>query len=160
LKQKRAGHQRVAALSSGHFGGHRLAFEVIENNGRRYGEVIWAGTRVEKSKFFSPDQSSFQFGLLAHDAGFEEEAHYHPHLERRIHDLQQMFVVQSGRVAVDFFGDDGKHFREVVLGPGDAILIIDGIHSIRVLEKMQCVSVKQGPFLGPENDKVLAGKGT
>jgi len=137
-----------------------MAFEVIEHDGRRYGEIIWAGTSVEKSRFFSPDQSSFQFGLLAHDAGFEEEAHYHPSLERTIRDLQQMFVVQRGKVAVDFFTDDGSRFREVILGPGDAILIIAGIHSIRVLEKMQCVSVKQGPFLGPENDKVAAGKRT
>jgi hypothetical protein len=68
--------------------------------------------------------------------------------------------VQRGKVAVDFFTDDGKLFREVILGPGDAILIIDGIHSIRVLERMQCVSVKQGPFLGPENDKVAVGKRT
>jgi hypothetical protein len=137
-----------------------VAFEIIEHNGRRYGEIIWASTTVEKSRFFSPDGSSFQFGLLAHDAGFEEDAHYHPRLERSISDLQQMFVVQRGKVAVDFFTDEGERFREVVLGPGDAILITDGIHSIRVLEKMQCVSVKQGPFLGPENDKVLVRKGT
>ena len=135
-----------------------MGFEIIEHEGRRYGEIIWADTTVEKSKFFSPDESSFQFGLLAHDTGFEEDAHYHPAIERTIRDLQQMFVVQRGKVAVDFFTDDGKRFREVVLGPGDAILIIDGIHSIRVLEKMQCVSVKQGPFLGPENDKVAARK--
>jgi hypothetical protein len=115
---------------------------------------------VEKSRFFSPDESSLQFGLLAHDAGFEEGAHHHPRIERTIRDLQQMFVVQRGKVAVDFFTDDGFRFREVILGPGDAILLTDGIHSIRVLEKMQCVSVKQGPFLGPENDKVLVGKGT
>lgn len=137
-----------------------MGYEVIEHHGRRYGEIIWADTTVEKSKFFSPDRSSFQFGLLAHDAGFEEEAHYHPHIERTISDLQQMFVVQRGKVAVDFYTDEGERFREVVLGPGDAILIIDGIHSIRVLEKMQCISVKQGPFLGPENDKVPVRKST
>ena len=40
------------------------------------------------------------------------------------------------------------------LGPGDSALLVHGVHSVRVLEDMQCISVKQGPFLGIENDKV------
>jgi hypothetical protein len=58
-------------------------------------------------------------------------------------------------VAIDLFADDGRHLREIVLREGDAIVLIHGIHAVRVLEDMQCISVKQGPFLGPENDKVL-----
>jgi hypothetical protein len=45
--------------------------------------------------------------------------------------------------------------HEVTLNPGDAIVLIHGVHSIRVLEDMQCISVKQGPFLGTQYDKVL-----
>lgn len=131
-----------------------MSIEVIDHGGRRYAEIIRADTVVEKSTFFSPDESSFQFGLLAHDRGFVEPAHYHPRIERSITDLQQMFVVQRGVVAVDFYSDDRVRFREVVLRAGDAILLVSGIHAIRVIEKMQCISVKQGPFLGAENDKV------
>lgn len=131
-----------------------MSFEVIEYEGKRYAEIIWAGTTVEKSTFFSPAGSSFQFGLLAHERNFVEPAHCHPAIERKINDLQQMFVVQKGVIAVDFFSDGGTKFREVVLRPGDAILLIHGAHSVRVLEDMQCVSVKQGPFLGADRDKV------
>ena len=132
--------------------------EVIEHGGCRFAEIIRADISVPKSRFFSPDNSSFQFGLLAHDAGFVEEPHSHVRIKRDIDDLQQMFVVQRGVVAVDFFTNDGTRFSEVILRAGDAILLVDGAHSIRVLERMQCVSVKQGPFLGAENDKVLLGK--
>ena len=55
---------------------------------------------------------------------------------------------------MDFFTDSGDRFREVVLRSGDAIVLIHGVHSVRVLETMQCVSVKQGPFLGADRDKV------
>jgi hypothetical protein len=34
-------------------------------------------------------------------------------------------------------------------------VLIQGVHAIKVLEDMQCISVKQGPFMGAENDKVL-----
>ena len=131
-----------------------IRFEVIELDGVRYAEVIWAQSTTEKTKFCSPDQGSLQFGLLAHERGFVEPAHFHKPVPRTIKNLEQMFVVQKGKIAVDFFTPDGKKFREIVVGPGDAVLLVDGAHSIRVLEDMQCVSVKQGPFLGAENDKV------
>lgn len=132
-----------------------MSVEVVEHGGRRYAEIIWAGTTVETTKFYSPDKSSFQFGLLAHGAGFTEEPHSHMRIERVIDDLQQMFVVQFGVIAVDFFTDEGEKFRDVTLRTGDAILLVDGAHSIRILEKMQCISVKQGPFMGADKDKVI-----
>jgi hypothetical protein len=132
-----------------------MAVERIEFNGTRYAEVIWADTCVEHTTFFSPASSSFQFGLLAHKGGFVEPPHYHAPFTRQIDDLQQMFVVQRGVVEVQLFSDTGQLLRQIVLRQGDAIVLIHGVHAIRVIEDMQCISVKQGPFLGPENDKVF-----
>jgi hypothetical protein len=141
------GSSEASALST-------MAYEVIDHNGVRYAEVIWAGTSVAKTRFFSAAESSFQFGLLAHEAGFVEAPHTHHPVKREITDLQQMFVVQRGVVAVGFYDADGVQFREVVLRAGDAINLMHGAHSVRVIEDMQCVSVKQGPFLGDQLDKV------
>jgi hypothetical protein len=132
-----------------------MSIESIEHNGVRYAEIIWANISVQKTTFFSPAESSFQFGLLAHEAGFFEPPHYHRPFKREISDLQQMFVVQKGVVAVQLYNEDGSLFREVILRQGDAIVLIHGLHSIRVIEDMQCISIKQGPFLGTEYDKVI-----
>jgi anti-sigma factor ChrR (cupin superfamily) len=129
--------------------------EVIEHLGIRYAEIIRSDLKVEKTRFFSPAESSFQFGLLAHEAGYKEPAHYHQEFERTVKDLQQMFIVQRGVVAVQLFDDEGKLLKEVVLNPGDAIVLIHGAHAIRVIEDMQCISVKQGPFLGDAFDKII-----
>jgi hypothetical protein len=131
-----------------------MSFEVIEHNGVRYAEIIWANTTVEKTRFFSPPDSSFQFGLLAHGAGFVEPPHSHHPVTRTITDLQQMFVVQRGVVVVSLFTDDGTLLQEITLHAGDSINLIHGVHAIKVLEDMQCISVKQGPFLGDQMDKV------
>ena len=128
--------------------------ETVEHNGTKYAEIIWAGTEVKETRFFSPADSSFQFGLLAHQAGFIEPPHYHKPISRKINDLHQMFVVQRGVVAVDFYDEAGERFREVVLRAGDGIVLMHGTHAVRVIEDMQCISVKQGPFLGAENDKI------
>lgn len=131
-----------------------MGHEVVEYCGIRYAEIIWASAQVNKTKFFSPADSSFQFGLLAHEAGYQEAPHFHQEFERTVRDLQQMFVVQRGIVAVQLFDDAGTQIREVILQSGDAIVLIHGAHAIRVIEDMQCISVKQGPFMGDSFDKV------
>jgi hypothetical protein len=131
-----------------------MGIEVVEHGGTRYAEVIRKSETVGTTTFFSPPESSFQFGLLAHGAGYQEPPHYHQPFTREIHDLQQMFVVQRGVVAVSLYGDDGVLLEEVVLNSGDAIVLIHGVHAIRVIEDMQAISVKQGPFLGDAKDKV------
>jgi hypothetical protein len=136
-----------------------MTIETIQYNNVRYAEVIWGNVHVDHTTFFSPAESSFQFGLLAHKAGFVEPPHYHNPITRTIYDLQQMFVVQYGVVAVQLYTDDGNLLREVVLRQGDAIVLIQGVHAIRVIEDMQCISVKQGPFLGTELDKMLVEVG-
>ncbi len=132
-----------------------MSIETIEYHGVKFAQVIWGDTQVEQTTFFSPPESSFQFGLLAHEAGFVEPPHLHHSVTREIADLQQMFVVQRGVVAVQLYSDDKVLLKEVILRVGDAIVLIHGVHAIRVLEDMQCISVKQGPFLGTEKDKVF-----
>jgi hypothetical protein len=131
------------------------SIETVEFGGIKYAEIIWASTRVRQTTFFSPAESSFQFGLLAHEAGFIEAPHFHRPVERTIKDLQQMFVVQRGVVIVDLYSDSGDKLREIEMHAGDAIVLIHGVHAIRVSEDMQCISVKQGPYLGEEQDKIF-----
>ena len=112
---------------------------------KHYAEVIRSSLKSKSTVFFSPEKSSFQFGLfLAHKKGYKEKPHYHRKFKRTIKDLQQMFVVQKGKVRVDLFSDDKKLIKKITLNKGDAIVLIDGIHSIVVLEDMQCISVKPG----------------
>jgi hypothetical protein len=132
-----------------------LSIEIVKYNGIKYAEIIRADVEVDKTTFYSPGDSSFQFGLLAHQAGFVEPPHYHKPVERTISDLQQMFVVQRGVVVVELYSDDGDLLREIEMRAGDAIVLIHGVHAIRVLEDMQCISVKQGPYLGEAEDKVF-----
>lgn len=129
--------------------------ELIIYKKKHYAEIIRNNLKKKETTFLSPAKSSFQFGLLAHKKGFKEPPHYHRPFKRTIKDLQQMFIVQKGKVRVDLFSDSKKLIRKIILKKGDSIVLINGIHAITVLEDMQCISVKQGPFLGAEFDKVF-----
>ncbi len=132
--------------------------ELITYKGKHYAEIIRSRLKKKNTTFLSPAKSSFQFGILAHKKGFIEPPHYHRPFKRVIKDLQQMFIVQKGKVQVDLYSDSKKKIRKIILNKGDAIVLIHGIHAIKVLEDMQCISVKQGPFLGAEFDKVIIKK--
>jgi hypothetical protein len=132
-----------------------MSFEIIEHENVLFAEIIRSDAKSDITQFYSASNNSFQFGLLANTEGYIEEPHYHHPVQRTIKDLSQMFVVQKGVVAVDFYDSNGREFRSVTLERGDAIVLVNGAHRIRVLEDMQCISVKQGPFLGDEKDKVI-----
>jgi len=129
--------------------------ELIVYKKKHYAEIIRSTLKKNETSFLSPAKSSFQFGLLAHKKGFVEPPHYHRPFKRVVKDLQQMFVVQKGIVQVDLYSDNKKLIRKIILKKGDAIVLIHGIHAIKVLKDMQCISVKQGPFLGAKFDKVI-----
>jgi len=129
--------------------------ELIVYKKKHYAEIIRSTLKKDEKSFLSPAKSSFQFGLLAHKKGFVEPPHYHRPFKRVVKDLQQMFVVQKGVVQVDLYSDNKKLIRKVILKKGDAIVLIHGIHAIKVLKDMQCISVKQGPFLGAKFDKII-----
>lgn len=129
--------------------------ELIIYKKKHYAEIIRNNLKKKETTFLSPAKSSFQFGLLAHKKGFVEPPHYHRPFKRVVKDLQQMFVVQKGVVQVDLYSDNKKLIRKVILKKGDAIVLIHGIHAIKVLKDMQCISVKQGPFLGAKFDKII-----
>ncbi len=127
---------------------------VNDLKGKRLAEVLLADQKVNKTTFFSNPNSSFQFGYVAHKKGYQEEAHFHREIEKKISDVSQVLFVQRGVVVVDFYNDNKTKLTEVSLKKGDAINIITGIHRIRILEDCQCLTVKQGPFISDEMDKV------
>ncbi len=132
-----------------------MTLEKVVLEGVLQAEILRASAEVDSTTFFSDESAALQLGLMSHQTGFEEPAHYHPVMSREDCATQQFFIVTQGIVSVLFFDQSGKIFEKKVLTVGDSILLIQGIHSISVGAKSRCVTVKQGPFPGPEKDKVL-----
>ena len=131
-----------------------MSTERVEYNGRLLAEILRNDVEVELTTFFSSPDSALQMGIMRHPKGFEEKAHFHPVAQRDATQTQQFFIVIRGIVIVDFFNLNGMLFKSVELRVGDSILIIEGVHSIRVNEPSKCITIKQGPFRGSESDKI------
>lgn len=133
-----------------------MSTELITRDSTLLAEVLRSGVEVDSTTFFSREAAQLQLGVMSHKAGFIEPPHSHPKMSRGECSTQQFFIVTRGSIYVDFYTSTGLRDIEIFLGVGDSIIIIEGIHSIRITADSRCVTVKQGPFLGMDHDRILA----
>jgi mannose-6-phosphate isomerase-like protein (cupin superfamily) len=131
---------------------HRNMIEHIGNNGLVCAIIVRAEFREPGISFFTPDELSQQLAFMQHPAGKLIEPHVHNPVPRQVHYTQEVLVIRKGRLRVDFYDVDQEYLESRILGPGDVILLIQGGHGFEVLEDVEMIEVKQGPYVG-EQDK-------
>ena len=119
----------------------------------RHGEQLLAiivRSNFEKSglHFFTPDDFSQQLAYMHHPVGKLIEPHIHNFVPRAVNMTQEVLIVRRGKIRVDFYGSDCDYLRSRVLEAGDIVLLASGGHGFEVLEDLEMVEVKQGPYAG------------
>ncbi|MGA2666607.1 MAG: hypothetical protein ABSE91_00775 [Patescibacteria group bacterium] len=81
----------------------------------------------------------------------------HVHVTKRIMVNQslEMIHIDQGKAIFTIFDEKRKPIKKVVLNSGDTILLIAGGHSIRYTKKTKIIEIKQGPYFGKGNDKII-----
>lgn len=127
----------------------------IKVGGKLSAIIIRKGADVKTSTFFSPPELFFQLAIFKREKNFVESPHRHKTIVRKVNRVEQFLFLLSGKMRVNFFDNKKKIVKSSVIKKGDAILLIRGIHSLKILETTKAISLKQGPFLGDKDDKVL-----
>lgn len=103
--------------------------------------------------FFTPESFSQQLAYMKHPSGKIIPPHLHNPVLRQVQRTLEVLFIRKGRLRVDFYDNERHYFESRVLRAGDIILLVTGGHGFEVLEEIEMVEVKQGPFVG-EVDKV------
>ncbi len=77
----------------------------------------------------------------------------HNSVTRSISETQEVLIIKQGKVRVDLYRDDKSFFDSTILFQNDIIFLASGGHGFEVLEDLQMIEVKQGPYLGVQ-DKI------
>lgn len=132
--------------------------EKIEHSGEMYALIV----RHEFSKpgisFFTPNDLSQQLAYMRHPAGKIIDAHFHNPVPRTVSFSQETLFIKRGRLRVDFFDNQQAYLESRELRAGDVILLIKGGHGFEVLEELEMVEVKQGPYAGDQDKTRFDGK--
>jgi mannose-6-phosphate isomerase-like protein (cupin superfamily) len=107
-------------------------------------------------QFVTDPKYSQQLASMSYQPGKIIPAHTHNPVRREVLYTQEALFVRKGKVRVDFYSEAGEYRISRVLGPGDVILLISGGHGFEVLEELNMIEVKQGPYAG-DMDKSVFG---
>jgi hypothetical protein len=102
--------------------------------------------------FFTPNELSQQLAYMHHPIGKIIEPHVHNPVLREVTYTQEVFFIKKGKLRADFYNDHQQYLESRILESGDVILLVTGGHGFEVLEEIEMIEVKQGPYVG-EQDK-------
>jgi mannose-6-phosphate isomerase-like protein (cupin superfamily) len=132
--------------------GHIIAEEKVFVDGELCAIILPAEFDRGGIMFFTSAELSQQLASMSYPRGKIIPAHTHNLVDRKIQHTQEALFIRKGRVRVDFYSNQQGYQKSRILGPGDVILLVSGVHGFEVLEDLNMVEVKQGPYSGA-NDK-------
>lgn len=121
--------------------------------GNTYAIIIRNDYHESGIHFMTEANYSQQMAYMHHEKGKIIDAHVHNHELRNVIQMQEVLVIRKGKLRVDFYTSNMEYFGSKRLDEGDIILLASGGHGFEVLEEVEMVEIKQGPYLG-EKDKV------
>ncbi len=125
----------------------RVAFDGVD-----FAIILRSGFCEPGIHFFTPGDFSQQLGYMHHPAGHVIQPHVHNPVPRAVHYTNEVLFLRRGRLRVDFYTAEGIYLESRELGAGDVILLAAGGHGFEVLDEVEMIEVKQGPYAG-EADK-------
>ena len=125
---------------------------IIENI--NFGFIIRNNIKSQATEFITPPNLPLQFAYMNFNKGFTIKSHIHNVFSREITNTNEVIIVKKGKIVVNFFNYEQNkvHFEE--LKAGDIIFLQDGGHSFEFLEDTELYEVKNGPYFGPDIDKI------
>jgi mannose-6-phosphate isomerase-like protein (cupin superfamily) len=126
--------------------------EEIRDEDRLLALILSNRFREPGIHFFTPSEFSQQLAFMRHATGKLIAPHVHNPVPREVQFTQEVLFIRKGRLRVDFYDADQHYLESRILGAGDVILLIQGGHGFEVLEDVEMIEVKQGPYVG-EQDK-------
>lgn len=128
--------------------------EFIEHGGEIIAIIIRRGHQGEGVNFVTPPHFPKQLAHMSHGKGHVIKPHHHVPVKREIEGTQEVLVIKRGKLKADFYDRDQSHLTSRILEEGDTILLASGGHGFEVIEDVEMIEIKQGPYL-EEDDKEI-----
>ncbi|OGP71475.1 MAG: hypothetical protein A2Z73_01595 [Deltaproteobacteria bacterium RBG_13_60_28] len=126
----------------------------VRHQGQILAIIIRDKFRREGIEFFTPPDFSKQLAYMCHPAGKIIQPHIHNPVACQVRYAQEVLFIKRGKLRADLYDEGQNYVQSLILEAGDVILLASGGHGFEVLEELEMIEVKQGPFTG-EADKVV-----
>lgn len=131
--------------------------EEIKKKNKLLAMIIRSNYSSEGVNFFTPNEYSQQVAYMHHPTGKTIDAHIHNMVHRNVVLTQEVLFIKKGVLRVDFYDEYEDYLESKDLHAGDIILLVSGGHGFQVLEEVEMIEVKQGPYAGDDDKKRFEG---
>lgn len=131
--------------------------EEIKKKDKLLAMIIRNNYSCEGVDFITPNEYSQQVAYMHHQSGKVIDAHVHNMVHRNVVLTQEVLFIKKGILRVDFYDDYEDYLESKKLHAGDIILLVSGGHGFQVIEEVEMIEVKQGPYAGYNDKKRFEG---
>ena len=96
--------------------------------------------------FFTPNESTQQFGYMKHKKKHIIKPHLHKKRVTKISYTTEVILIFKGKLRVDFYNYYKKYLFSKILKEKDIIMLVHGGHGFKVLKNIEMLEIKQGPY--------------
>ncbi len=96
--------------------------------------------------FFTPKESTQQFGYMKHKKNYLIMPHKHNKRLTKILITTEVIILFKGILRVDFYNNKKIYLFSKKIYAGDIIMLVNGGHGFKVLKDVEMLEVKQGPY--------------
>ena len=121
--------------------------EIIKSHKDIFAIILRDNYKSEGIEFFTPNDFSQQLGYMNRPKGYEIPPHMHNKVVRNVEFTNEVLLIKSGMVRVDFYDENKTYFQSEILNKGDVILLVKGGHGFEMIEKSEIIEIKQGPYV-------------
>ena len=110
--------------------------------------LIVRGTYRKKKgiTFFTPNESTQQFGYMKHKKKYIIKPHLHKKRITKILHTTEVILLLKGILRVDFYNDAKNYLFSKILKQKDIIMLVHGGHGFKILKEVEMLEIKQGPY--------------
>lgn len=131
--------------------------EEVKKKNRLLAMIIRNNYECSGVDFITPAEYSQQVAYMHHPEGKSIDAHVHNMVHRNVVLTQEVLLLKKGVLRVDFYDEYEDYLESRKLYAGDIILLVSGGHGFHVLEEVEMVEVKQGPYAGEQDKRRFEG---
>ena len=121
--------------------------EKIFHKKKLFALIVRSNFRKKKGiNFFTPKETTQQFGYMKHKRGHIIKPHKHNRRLTKIIRTTEVILLLKGLLRVDFYNNKKKYLFSKKVYAGDIIMLVNGGHGFKVLKDIEMIEVKQGPY--------------
>lgn len=131
--------------------------EIIKKKEKVLAYIIRDNHQCDGVDFITPNEYSQQVAYMHHPTGKVIDAHVHNAVHRSVIFTQEVLFIKKGKLRVDFYDEYEDYLESRILEKGDVLLLVSGGHGFKVIEEIEMIEVKQGPYSGDQDKKRFEG---